>query len=257
MADRTFAFLTDVHYGFERRHGHKVALHDNKALDVAIQFVADYKPDVLILGGDILDCAAISHHNRNKPGKTEGLRLLSDAEDCRDHFIAPLEDATKGSQRVFITGNHEAWLTQAEEELPGLEGLLDVSRLLGLSDWHVIPQGGYFDLGKLTFIHGDTLSSGEHCAKNAVINYERSVRFGHFHTAQLFTKNTPISNQLGKTGMAVGCLCRKDPSYGKGKPNRWVQGLLYGTAFHDGAYADQHSIITNGRMLANGKLYKA
>lgn len=253
MADKKFTFLTDLHYGYERRSGHKIPLHDERAMNVALEFVHDYRPDVLILGGDILDCGAISHHNRNKPGKTEGLRLLTDAEECKAKFISQLPIAT---QQVFITGNHEDWLQQAEDELPGLTGLLNVERLLGLDDWQVVPQGEYFELGKLTFIHGDQLSAADHCAKNAVINWDGNIRFGHMHTHQVYTKNSPKHNQLGTTGMAVGCLCRKDPSYGKGRPNRWVQGINYGVVFHGGNFADQHSAIVNGRMLANGKIYK-
>ena len=39
-----FAFLTDLHYGFERRNGHKVPLHDQRAIDAALSFLGDFKP---------------------------------------------------------------------------------------------------------------------------------------------------------------------------------------------------------------------
>ena len=101
-----FAFLTDLHYGFERRNGHKVPLHDQRAIDAALSFLGDFKPDTLILGGDILDCGAISHHNHGKPGRTEGLRLLADADTCSTNFIQPLK-ALRPKTVVYITGNHE------------------------------------------------------------------------------------------------------------------------------------------------------
>lgn len=256
MADKKFVFLTDLHYGFERRHGHKIALHDEKAMEVALQFVQDYQPDAVILGGDILDCGAVSHHNRGKPGKTEGLRILADGEMCHKEFIQPLLSAVPDASFTYLVGNHEAWLTQLEEELPGLDGMLKLPRLMALTNWTIIPEGEHHRLGKLHFIHGNQLSAADHCAKNAVINWGENIRFGHFHTHQTYTLNTPIHNQLGKTAMAVGCLCRKDPSYGKGRPNRWVQGINYGVVFHDGTFVDQHSVIINGKMLANGKVYK-
>jgi hypothetical protein len=252
---KKFISLFDLHYGYERRNGHKVALHDEKAMSIALQFAKDFKPDNIILGGDMLDCGAISHHNKNKPGRTEGLRILADAQELGERFIRPLN--ALGASNVYIMGNHEDWLNDVEEELPGLGGLLHINRLLPLDGWTVIPQGEYYNLGKLTFAHGDQLSGGEHIAKAAVITFERSIRFGHFHTYQVYTKTTPIDVKLGKTGMAVPCLCTKSPKYGEGKPNRWVQGVNFGYVFPDGTYSDYVALITNGKMVANGKVYKA
>lgn len=258
MGITKFAFLTDIHFGFERRNGHKVALHDPTAFAVTLSYLRDFRPDVLILGGDILDCGAISHHNHGKPGRTEGLRLLQDARDCRRMVLDPLE-ALRPVRQIYITGNHEDWLTDLTDDQPGLEGIIGLRPLLKLGPkWEVIEQGGYLNLGKLTFIHGDTLGPGEHHAKNAVISYERSIRFGHFHTFQAYTKTSPIDVKLGRTGIAVPCLCTKGPKYGESKPNRWVQGFCSGYVTSDGTYSDYISIITNGRLVApNGKVYCA
>lgn len=70
-----YAALFDLHYGYERRNGHKVPLHDMRAFGAALAFLKDFRPDTLILGGDILDCGAISHHNKGKPGLSGGLVL--------------------------------------------------------------------------------------------------------------------------------------------------------------------------------------
>lgn len=250
---KKFLFLTDLHFGYERRNGHKVALHDERALKIVTTFAKDFKPDVLILGGDMLDCGAISHHNRHKPGRTEGLRLLSDAQECAERVIVPLASTAK--QHIYITGNHEDWLNDLQDELPGLTGLVDIERLLGLDGWTVVPQGEAYNLGKLTFVHGDQLSGGEHIAKAAVINYERSIRFGHHHTHQVYTKNTPLDAKHAKTGVAVPCLCTRNPKYGEGKPNRWVQGFQYGYVFQDGSYHDSTALIINGRTVVDGRVY--
>ncbi len=252
----TFVALFDTHWGFERRAGHKVALHDEAAISVALKFISDFKPDTVILGGDILDCGAISHHDRNKPGEKEGLRIVTDAESCTKSLISPIR-SFKPKQVSYLIGNHEAWLDDVEGEIPGLTGLLNVKRLLDLPDsWHVIEQGGHTNLGKLTFVHGDQVSGGEHVAKAAVTNYERSVRFGHFHTFQANTKTTPLSNKLGKTGMAIPCLCTRGPKYGEGKPNKWVQGFNWGYILPGGLFNDYVTIITDGRAVVNGKVYR-
>lgn len=248
-----FLATFDLHFGFERRAGHKVPLHDMKSWAAVMEFAKDFKPHTWIHGGDMLDCGAISHHNKHKPGNVEGLRLLADAEQGNREFIKPVEEIAK--ERIYITGNHERWLEDIVDEMPALEGVVDLKHLLKLNKWDTIPQGGMFNLGKLTFIHGDQLSGGEGAAKKAVIDYERSVRFGHFHTYASYTKTSPVDYKQAKTGISVPCLCLKGPSYGKGKPNRWTQGFLYGYIDEKGMFNDYVVIITDGRFTVNGQTY--
>lgn len=252
-----FVAAFDLHFGFERKNGHKVALHDEKALGAMLAFTADFKPDVFIWGGDALDCGVISHHNHGKPGATEGLKLLADAVEGRKAFIEPIEKMLPKGKLVYEVGNHEDWLTDLTDKIPALEGLVDIKSLLKLGEkWQIIPQGGHFNLGKLTFIHGDTVKGGEHVAKNAVINYERSIRFGHHHTHQVYSKNTAIDYKNGKTGVAVPCLCTKSPKYGEGAPNRWSQGFDYGYVREGGLFNDYVVTIIDGTCVVNGKVYK-
>jgi predicted MPP superfamily phosphohydrolase len=251
-----FAALYDLHFGYERKNRHKIALHDMKAFNAAYQFLKDFKPDVLILGGDWLDCGMVSHHNHGKPGRVEGFRLEQDGKDCREQTLVPLEKL-KAKKYVYIIGNHEDWLDDFHDERPMLEGLVELRDLLGLGPkWQLISQGKSYSLGKLTFIHGDQIKGGEHCAKAAVTTYERNVRFGHHHTYQAFTKTSALDIKLGRTGIAVPCLCTKDPKYGEGKANRWQQGLNFGYVLEDGTFRDYVAIILNGRMVVNGKMYR-
>lgn len=255
---KKFIFATDVHFGYERKNGHKKALHDTKALNCMLAFAKDFAPDVFIYGGDILDCGVVSHHNHGKPGATEGLKLIADAKEGRSAFIDPVESIMrgKGKEMVYIVGNHEDWLTDLTDHIPALEGLVDLSTLLKLDKWKVVPQGEAYKLGKLTFIHGDQIKGGEHCAKSAVISYERSIRFGHHHTYQTFTKNSALDAKQAKTGTAVPCLCTRDPKYGEGAPNRWLQGFLYGYILDGGNFSDNVVVINDGVAVVGGKVYK-
>lgn len=252
-----YVALYDLHWGYERKNGHKVALHDIKAINAALAFASDFKPDTIILGGDALDCGCISHHNHGKPGATEGMKLLEDAKGLIDNVIKPLE-SLKAKNYVYLIGNHEVWLQDLEELIPALEGFLDVQAVLKLDKgkWQVIPQGGAYHLGKLTFIHGDTISGGEHVAKNAVVNYEKNIRFGHFHTYQTYAKGSALEYKNGKTGVAVPCLCGKTPKYTRGRPNRWMQGFNFGYVDSGGFFTDYVAIIVNGRTVVNGKEYR-
>lgn len=252
---RKFAFLTDLHYGSERRNGHKVPLHDMRAFNAAYAFLKDFKPDVLILGGDILDCGAISHHNHGKPGRTEGMRFMADAEGCAREIFRPLEQLG-ASQLIYGLGNHEAWCDDLNDDQPVLEGLTDLTRLMQLQKWEVLPQGWRYRLGKLWFLHGDTLKGGASVTKSAVTDGGRSLRFGHFHTFAAVTKTSFLDENVGHTGIAVPCLCSRSPKYGEGKGNSWVQGFNWGYVMPDGTFSDYVSVITNGKFVANGKQYR-
>jgi UDP-2,3-diacylglucosamine pyrophosphatase LpxH len=252
-----FVALFDMHWGYERDASrHKVPLHDEKAVSVALQFIKDFKPDHIVLGGDILDCGSISHHRRGRVGQLEGLRLLAEAKECKEAVIKPLEKLVRG-RLIYHVGNHEDWLRDVTDEMPALEGIVDISALLGLNDrWEVVEQGGASKLGKLTFLHGDQIKGGQNPAYAAVNAYERNVRFGHFHTFQIATKTTPIDAN-GHTGIAVPCLCKKGHMYGQGAPNKWMQGFLWGyTNGPEGIFNDYVTVIVNGKANVGGKLYR-
>lgn len=251
-----FIAAFDLHFGWERKNGHKVPLHDTRALNSMLAFAKDFKPDIFIWGGDALDCNAISHHNHGKPGATEGLKLIEDAQEGRKAFIEPVEKIMGNGRMVYITGNHERFLTDLSDKIPALEGLLDINTLLKLNKWTIIPQGGAFNLGKLTFIHGDQLSGGEHVAKSAVFSYERNIRFGHYHSFQTFTKSSALDYKNAKTGVCVPCLCGKNPKYTKSAPNRWIQGFLYGYIESNGSFSDTVVVILDGKCIVNGKQYR-
>lgn len=252
-----FVALFDLHYGFEISPSrHKVPLHDEKALNIAMEFIEDFKPHNVILGGDMLDCGSLSHHRLGNAGQLEGLRILAEAKELRTKVLDPIERVAKG-RLVYHIGNHEDWLNDLVDKTPSLDGIVQAEHLLKLGKrWEVVPQGGFSKLGKLVFIHGDQLPTSINYANNAVTTYEANVRFGHFHTFQLSTKTAPVEAN-GHTGVAVPCLCKKNPSYGKGKPNRWMQGFLWGyTGGPDGCFNDYVTVIVNGKAIIDGKVYK-
>jgi hypothetical protein len=248
-----YIFLTDVHWGYEKKSRHLRPIHDTRAINAVLEFAQDFKPDRVILGGDILDCGAVSHHNKQRPGNVEGLRLGRDMEECREAFIAPLE-ALGAKNYTYLTGNHEDWINDVYIDNPALEGMLDFSLMLS-PKWDVVDHGRGVALGKLYFMHGDQIKGGEHVAKQAWQYYGRSVRFGHFHTFQAHTPKRAMDSDILHTAICVPCLSRRDPAYGENKPNSWLQGFNFGYVMPNGHFSDYTPIITNGTFIANGKLY--
>lgn len=250
-----FVFLPDIHWGYERKGGHKMPIHNVKALAAVKAFVKDFKPHYVIWGGDSLDCAAISHHNKSKHKTVEGLRIVEDAAGFAAYRAEIASLMAPGGEEVYLIGNHEAWLDDVIEQYPGLEGLLDVQALLKLPpSVRIVPQGGNYHLGKLWFIHGDHLS-GINVARKAVDAYDRCVRFGHFHRFEAHTKHSALDASHPRTGVGVPCLCTRSPHYGKGAPNQWSTGFLYGYVNPDGTFHDVPVIMVKNAFVADHKTY--
>ena len=253
-----FIFSPDKHVGYERVMGRKRPLHNQGAIDAMLAFAQDFKPTTWIEGGDNLDCGVISHHNAKKKLSLEGLRL---EEDIAEYDAAVMEEVEKLNPRtrIWMSGNHETWLHDLMEEQPGLaDGVLDVRKRLELADrgWSYLPEGAHYKIGRLYFTHGSSVSGGANPARNAVIDHERNIRFGHFHTYQVYTKHTPVDARESKTGMAVPCLCHKGPGYGKRRPNKWVTGFNFGYVHDDGTFTDYCAVIINNKFTWNGKTYR-
>jgi UDP-2,3-diacylglucosamine pyrophosphatase LpxH len=258
---KKYVGLFDAHYGRHREHptSRPLPIHNQAQIDAVLAFVSDFKPDVLYLGGDMVDCGPISHWNKKKKLSVEGLRLGDDFDDCKQHLIDPLTRMLpRTAKKIYQMGNHEDWIDQFIEEHSGLAGMVSVDEQLDLTSrgFEIIQQGDHYELGKMLLMHGDTLGASEHIAKKAVLEYETSVRFGHVHTLQQYTKTSRADASEIKTGVAVPCLCSRRPGYGKGSPNRWINGFVYGYVNDDGTFNDYAVVIVGTKFVVNGKLYK-
>ncbi len=253
-------YTTDSHYGWERVDGVTRPIHDRKAHEIVLAVASDFKPTHVVIGGDGVDAGAISHHNKGKPRVTEGLRLGKDAKAYRDEFLTPLERSHPKAFKRYHLGNHERFLDDALDELPGLEGVVSIKGLLGLADngWDVIPLGEVSKIaGRLYFMHGDQVRGGQYYAKWAVESYGRSVIFGHFHSSQRYTKHNAIDATDVHRGFAIGCLCRRDPGYGRKAPNKWSQSFaLVEEDCATGQFQVTEVDIFRGKAVWNGKVYR-
>ena len=259
MSEKRYVNLFDAHWGTERVSGHTKNLHDPACLDAVLAFMSDFKPHHLNLGGDMLDCGSISHWQKGKARSTEGMRLLNDAEGLRNDFLKPARETVVRDDHslVYIRGNHESWIEDWVDENPTLEGIVDLDRLLGLTPtgWKIILQGGHVKMGKMYIIHGDQFKPNMNIAKKVVETYQRNVHFGHFHTSQSYTTIAPLDDEP-KQGVAVPCLCRRNPGYANSSPNRWMQGFEYGYLLPDGSFFNSTALRINNKFVINGKVYR-
>lgn len=258
---RRFVALYDIHIGWEWAHqgGRRVKkeTHNPRALKATLDFVQDFAPDVIIFGGDQINCGPVSHWHKGKPRLTEGFRLKDELDKFGELVLRRLE---KFPNIIWLDGNHEAWIMQFLDENPGVEGLVEPASYLRLdsSGFTFRSQGEVYTLGKVSFIHGDTAFKGyirANPARTLVEMYGRNIRAGHLHTYGAWTQVTPVDRQDYHTGVIVPALSARAPYYTKFNPTNFMQGFLYGWVWPDGSFTDYVVIINHNSFTVAGKRY--
>ena len=240
---KTGVALWDIHY----------PEHDGPSLDIAYEFCIDVQPDYLIYGGDQMSLDTISFFNRGKPKNVEGKRLKLEYEgfqmDVLDRFERILPDHCK---KYFFIGNHEYRAERYIESSPVLEGSIEPEANLNLDKYEIIPYNGHLSIGKMNFIHGYCWN--KYHAHKTLGAFEDNIFYGHVHSPQTYTKTTQLQN-LPKQAVCVGCMCNRNPSYNRGKPNHWMKQFLYFYIFSSGMFFYYLVNIIEGKAVINGKLY--
>jgi hypothetical protein len=226
------------------------------------KFLKDFKPTHLGRGGDMLDLDCISHWNRRKPLIVEGKRLKRDFELCKrmlDKQDAIVEKTAE--EKFFLTGNHEQWLEDLVEEDPqGAQGFVELDENVNLRDrgYIVVPRRRMHAIGKLCFIHGDYKDKyiPVYHARAIAGLYHRNVIYGHFHTEQSYTENSPV-DMHPVMAQSVGTMGHVNPEWRRNAPNAWVNSFFV-------AYLDEQTNnftpylvrIIRGQFTFAGETYK-
>lgn len=257
MSTERFVAAGDFHYGWEKKDGCLKPIHNQRAIDLMLDFCRDFEPHRVYIMGDIVDCGEISHWNRSKKHSTEGLRLARSIEEARQRLFEPLDEILPpGCDKKLVWGNHDNWILDVVEDYPGLAGLLDLDKSLGLTanGWDVRPMGTVLKAGKLNLMHGET-TTGKHYDYQAVVDYEGSCRIWHHHTYKATAKRSAADASQVKTGIGVPGLCNRSPNYKKKAPNNWMHGFLWGEVAKNGNFTDTVTVITDKGFYLNGKHY--
>lgn len=227
-------------------------------LSPLLKFKNDFKPDILVFGGDILDCEGLfGWHNKTLDKIMWGInnKLLNEiiiANKILDSFLAHQNPR----ELYWWMGNHEQRLEDVRNYYPQIKKLVPpLSEYLGLNTrgFKIYKQNDVVKFGKLGVFHGDDYSTF-HTRKN-VTDYECNLLYGHVHTPQLFTKVSPVRSQP-HIAMSAPCLCSKNPEWKEGKPNSWVNGFVYGYIRDDGNFNIYPVFIIKNKFIVNGTIYE-
>jgi len=236
------AFISDVHLPF----------HNRIAVKITLDYLADYKPDLIILGGDIYDFLEASDFDKS-PAR---ITTLQDEFDDGREFIKAIDSICPNVD--FLIGNHEDRLQRLINRNPALFKLrsLDIARAAELPErWRIHPSQTHFKLGKLTALHGDIkgVKSAVHPARTLFQKLKRSCVFGHFHRFG----NHLDTNYDGEVrgGFANGHLSDVSRVTSWVTCPDWQEGFSTISLCEDGGFAVQQRLVVNGRLIAEGKEY--
>lgn len=197
-------FISDIHFPFE----------DRSAWQLTLNVIRDLKPDMVFLGGDIIDFYSISQYDREPDRK---LTLQQDLNYAFEELSKLRNIVGSKCHIMFLQGNHETrwerYLNSKAEELSVLDAL-KLPELLKLNKLKIkwIPNGSRTKIGKLWHLHGNEIAgSGVNIAKSKFDRLGSNIIFGHHHKMQSYIKRNYEGEVCG--AWANPCLSDLQPDY--------------------------------------------
>jgi hypothetical protein len=223
---RTAVILPDPQIGYRQlTNGDLDPFHDEAAMRIAMNLVAEVQPDLIVNLGDLLDFA--SH---GKYAQEPGFALTTQPTLDRAHrFLADQRATVPHAEIRLLEGNHDIRLANSimanalaafglhRANLPDSWPVMSVPHLLRLDELGVEYIGGYpngrtWINDRLACAHAPTKLRSNGSSAAASIDDERvSVIVGHTHRIELHHKTRNVRDGARQNFVAaLGCLCRTD-----------------------------------------------
>jgi predicted phosphodiesterase len=207
-------FVSDIHFPFH----HKPAFH------VLLKVMQYRQPDIVHLGGDIVDFHSISRHPKQLADRT----LLKFEVDEAKKELARLRKAAPSAEFTYQEGNHDSRLAvYLRDRAPELADLVEIEfpRLLKLDDLGMkwVPELENCRVGKLWHHHGHLIpGAGRNPAKAKFNATHTSLIFGHHHVFDYYSVRQYGTKELFQAA-ANACLYTLEPEYAL--VNHWHIGF--------------------------------
>jgi hypothetical protein len=233
---------------------------DDHAVNAVLNFIADKHPKQIVLLGDVLDFAFIGSFAQ------DAIKQLFTNHECwktqwkaGNKFLDDLQAAGPLSKITYIQGNHEYRPERILQKDPTREGSVEIPEHLGLAERGIRyvrfwETGEVYKIGKMSYGHG--WYTCENHAKKTLNDYGCNFTNGHDHTVQVYTKAFK-STSGAIQARSVGCLCKKDMPYMRGRPSAWIQGFGITEFYDNGLFSSYEPVIINGKCSFDGHRYSA
>lgn len=229
--------------------------HDKRAWRLMLSIAKDLKPYHVVIGGDFIDCYAVSSHSKDPRREMRFHGEVSDTLVGLDEL-----QALGAKNLVYVSGNHEDRLERyLQDKAPDLVEFVTIPDLLQLKKrgWKYVPYKSHYQLGKL-FITHDTGTAGATAHSKALNDFQNNVVINHTHRMGYEVRG----NAQGKAHVAAmfGWLgdARKTDYMHRIKALRdWALGFGIGYLNPEtGAVYLTPVPIVNYTSVVNGKFYK-
>lgn len=231
---------------------------NKKTFRALLAFMEQNDVDGFIFGGDQRNNEEISPHTKKQPKRRQlaGAHIKNTKKFDKDIMQEVEKRLKPDAEKVYILGNHDDWETQLIDEKPELEGM-QTHEMLNLAErgWNIIDTGKAFTKGKLTVIHGETLSGANH-SKKAVELYVSNILYGHFHAPQSATKILPHDKKEKWMSWCAPIVGETNPYYLRNAPTAWMNGFVIIEFMPNGHFNLYPVIVFNGEFSFGGKVYK-
>ena len=207
---------SDIHYPYQDAAGY----------ELFVKVVTDLQPNILVLLGDIMDCYAVSAHdkdaNRGTPAAFKEELVYARTK------LGELRDRLPNTRIIYKEGNHETRLSRyISKNAAVLSNIaaLTLPELLSLNELKIewIPNDGRLRIGKMWHIHGNEIGgSGMSPARLKYTRMQCNFIFGHHHQRDKFRPRAYDGSQHG--AYANPCLCDLEPEYAHHTHN-WSLGF--------------------------------
>lgn len=239
---KTHVFITDC-------HAHPG--YNNDRAVIASKFIAELRPDVVVVGGDTGDFPSLCSYEKGKrsfQGRTYAADVAAhnDFQDKLWHYVRKAKKRLP--RRITLIGNHEQRIDRAIELQPELEGVIGYGDL-DLSRYYdtVVPYNGgtpggieidgiYYAHYLVSGISGRPVS-GEHHASALLAKRYSSCSVGHTHLLDYAVKTQNNGHKI--MGLSGGCFQDYDAQWAGDCNKLWWRGLVVKRNVDKGMYDTQ------------------
>jgi predicted phosphodiesterase len=239
IKQKRIAILSDIHFPY----------YEKDALNAAIRYIKKWKPDCILLNGDIIDMYQLSSFERDPRQRGFKYEL-----DMLRNFIVQLKDLFPKVKLVYRLGNHEDRyqhkILQRLPELVDLE-LFNFESVISANQLGVTVIGNkrIIMAGKLNIVHGHEFARGfaapVNPARGFFLKAKSNVLGGHHHQISSHQEQDLNGNKVG--AWSTGCLCELHPKY---MPiNNWSHGFATVEVSNTGSFHVNNITVIDGKII--------
>jgi len=198
-----------------------IPFHDQIAVDAALGYADRYKPDTIVIDGDMMDFYKCSRFTK-KTGKHD---IKGELKMGRE-FLTDLRKRHPKAKMIFKEGNHESHLERyVLENAVEIADLVDdlLINKLDLSALDIEYRKDFFSIGKLWYLHGHEKPTGGNAdyVTNVMFKYVLDhCIFGHHHRVQ-----EKIFKRIDGSTLWVGAVGYLGGPMDYAPLNNWSQGF--------------------------------